>query len=327
MTSIQLAWTEDLPSASPAPADLPADWPHRADSEFVDVAGHRWHVQRSGRHIDQPTDQRIDNQSAPRPTMLLVHGTGASTHTWRGLLPLLAAKYDLLAFDLPGHGFTDRGASASMSLPDVAAAVDDLLTSLDFSPDVAVGHSAGAAVLLQMTLAGMIRPRCIVGLNAALLPFGGAARFAFAPLARLFASSDWIGRQIVRRARHAKAVRRVLESTGSKIDDQGVRNYQTLLQRETHVRSVLSMMAEWDLEPLLQALPGLSTRLHLVTADRDYAVRPREAEKLAAALPRITITPMHDCGHLAHEERPGGVADIICAADEAARAEHSRAST
>ena len=54
------------------------DWPHRAASRFVDAAGLRWHLQEFG---------------APQaPGLLLLHGTGAATHSWRGLAPLLAER-------------------------------------------------------------------------------------------------------------------------------------------------------------------------------------------------------------------------------------------
>ncbi|MDU3043759.1 MAG: alpha/beta hydrolase, partial [Bradyrhizobium sp.] len=50
------------------------DWPNRAASRFVDAAGLRWHVQMMGEG----------------PVALLAHGTGAATHSWRDLAPLLA---------------------------------------------------------------------------------------------------------------------------------------------------------------------------------------------------------------------------------------------
>ena len=71
-----------------------ADWPHAAHSRFVEVAGQRWHV------------QLLPGPAADAPVVLLVHGTGASTHSWRALMPLLARRAAVLAVDLPGHGFS-----------------------------------------------------------------------------------------------------------------------------------------------------------------------------------------------------------------------------
>lgn len=72
------------------------DWPNREHSRFVEAAGLRWHVQQMGRG----------------PVLLLLHGTGASTHSWRALMPLLAAEFTVVAPDLPGHGFTSAPPAA-----------------------------------------------------------------------------------------------------------------------------------------------------------------------------------------------------------------------
>jgi pimeloyl-ACP methyl ester carboxylesterase len=44
------------------------------------------------------------------PTVLLLHGYAASSFMYRGLIPLLADKYHVIAPDLPGFGFTEAPA-------------------------------------------------------------------------------------------------------------------------------------------------------------------------------------------------------------------------
>ena len=46
------------------------------------------------------------------PEILLLHGAGASSHTWHRLIPYLDDRYRLIAPDLPGHGFTQKPARA-----------------------------------------------------------------------------------------------------------------------------------------------------------------------------------------------------------------------
>ena len=64
-------------------------WPHREASRFVTSGGIRWHVQVMG------------CEPGTAPVLLLLHGTGASTHSWRGVMPALADRYTLVAPDLP----------------------------------------------------------------------------------------------------------------------------------------------------------------------------------------------------------------------------------
>ena len=137
------------------------DWPNRDASRFVHAAGMRWHVQVMGQG----------------PPLLLLHGTGASTHSYGALAPLLARDFTVVIPDLPGHGFTQAPPREFLSLPGMSRAVSALLRELRLPPEVAVGHSAGAAVIIHMTIARLIAPRAIVSLNGALLPLvrlGGA---------------------------------------------------------------------------------------------------------------------------------------------------------
>jgi magnesium chelatase accessory protein len=132
------------------------DWPHRDASRFIEAAGLRWHVQIMGQG----------------PVALLLHGTGASTHSFRDLAPLLAKRFTVVMPDLPGHGFTATPAtSAGFTLPGVSAGVGTLLDILQMRPIVAVGHSAGAAIAIRMALDGLIEPAAIISLNGALLPY------------------------------------------------------------------------------------------------------------------------------------------------------------
>lgn len=272
-----------------------SDWPNRAASSFVDAAGICWHVQRMGRG----------------PQLLLLHGTGASTHSWRGLLPLLAPHFDVIAPDLPGHGFTSSPASHRLSLPGMAADIAQLLRKQDFTPDVVVGHSAGAAILARMCLDERIAPRALISLNGALLPFDGVAGHLFAPLAKLLAMNSVVPRLFAWQAGSSGAMERLLDNTGSHIDAQGVALYRKLVRNPRHVEAALRMMANWDLAPLQRALPSLKTRLILVASANDRAIPPAVANRVAALAPGAIIERMPGLGHLAHEEAPQNIAELI----------------
>ncbi len=283
------------PSRQSAWEELGADWPHRRASRFVHAGGVRWHVQRMGRG----------------PTILLVHGTGASSHSWAGLLPRLARRFTVVAPDLPGHGFTDRPRAAGMTLPGIAEALADLLVTLEDAPHLVVGHSAGAAVLARMVLDAHIRPAGLVSLNGALLPMPGWAGFVFSPAARLLSLNPLVPRLFAWRAADPAAVRRLVASTGSTLDDAGMDRYARLLRDPAHVAGALSMMANWDLVPLERDLPRLAVPLALVTADDDRTLPPAEADRVQRLVPAAERVTWPGLGHLAHEERPELAAELI----------------
>jgi magnesium chelatase accessory protein len=271
------------------------DWPNRQASRFVQAGGLRWHVQMLG-------------QGLP---MLLLHGTGSATHSWRGLLPLLARHYQVLAPDLPGHGFTERPAARRMSLRGMAAAVSALLPALGVNPLLAVGHSAGAALLARMCLDGTIAPRVLVSLNGALLPLPGLPGLVFPPLAKVVSRFGFVPRLFAHHAADQPLVAELLEDTGSTIDTTGIALYQRLASNPQHVGAALDMMANWDLGQLGPDLPCLRAPLFLVTGSNDRTIPPGDIHRLRALLPRAQALTLPGLGHLAHEEQPRLLAALL----------------
>lgn len=271
-------------------------WPSRDASRFLVAGGLRWHVQVAG----------------SGPVMLLVHGTGAATHSWARLLPPLAARFTVVAPDLPGHGFTDMPPPRRMSLTGMGDGLGALLAALDFRPTLVVGHSAGAAILCRMALDRVLAPDLIVGINGALLPFRGVAGNLFGPLARLAAGTSLLPRLFSWHARvDGHMVRRLIRDTGSRIGGVELEMYQRLAQRPGHVAAALAMMAHWDLEALRRDLPRLPIPLALLVGLRDRAVAPSEARRVRSILPSTRFVEFPRLGHVAHEEDPATVAEAI----------------
>jgi magnesium chelatase accessory protein len=284
------------------------DWPNREHSRFVDAGGLRWHVQVAG----------------SGPVLLLLHGTAASTHSYGDLLPLLAERFTVVAPDLPGHAFTATPPLDRLTLPSMAAAVGALVRELGVSPEILVGHSAGAAIGIRMCLDGLIAPRVVISLSGALLPLRGFQGAWFSPAAKLFARSSLVPRFFARGARKDPAgVQRLADGTGSRLTPAGVERYRTLVASPGHLAAALNMMANWDLRPMIEDLPRLEARLILVAPTNDKTVPPEEAERALALMPQAELHTLGGLGHLAHEEDAPLIAELI--ADAADRGRRSLA--
>jgi magnesium chelatase accessory protein len=269
-------------------------WPHADHSHFVKAGGIDWHVQVMG----------------AGPVLLLVHGTASATHSWRDLMPLLAHHFTVIAPDLPGHGFTS--ALARPTPAGVAGALAALLAALDLSPALTIGHSAGAAIALTMADMQLARPQAIVSLGGALLPFPGMAGRLFPTMARMLFVNPLMPELFAMRARVSGEVAAFMtRSTGSRLDAQGVMFYERLLHRSGHIGGALALMANWDLEPLERALPGLDLPILLLHGADDKTIPAKTAGKVAARLPRGRAHILPALGHLAHEEAPAPHADLI----------------
>lgn len=271
------------------------DWPHRESSRFVVSGGVRWHVQVAG----------------SGPVLLLLHGTGAASHSWRDLIEPLSARFTVVVPDLPGHGFTSR--LTTPTLPAVARQVAGLLGTLGLAPALVVGHSAGAAVAFQLALD--VAPVPVVGFGAALLPFPGIAAALFPTLAKLLFVNPLVPSIMAAQARTPGVIARFLpRATGSTIDPRGVELYARLFARSGHVGGALAMMANWDLAALKARMSEMTVPVRLFHGDRDATVPPAVAVDAARLLSRGEARALAGLGHLAHEEDPAGAAAAILAA-------------
>lgn len=271
-----------------------ADWPLSDHSRFVDVRPHRWHIQEMGEG----------------PLLLLIHGAGGATQSWRHLMPLLAQHYRCVAMDLPGQGFTRQGTSGRCGLRTMAADIATLCTDQGWQPAALIGHSAGAAIALQMA-SKMDPAPPVIGLNAALGNFKGLAGLLFPLMAKALYMAPFVARIFTASASNPQSVVRLIEGTGSRLSAEELRWYRALVGDENHVDGTLAMMAQWNLDPLLRALPRHPSPTLLITGDRDKAVPPDTSAKAAARMPAGRALSLPGLGHLAHEEDAQAVVEPI----------------
>ncbi len=265
------------------------DWPHAAHSRFVQAAGVRWHVQQAG---------------TQGPRVLLLHGTGASSHTWRDMFLPLAQHTQVLAIDLPGHGFSSLAQGNGMSLPGMAQGISDLLHQLDWPAQAFIGHSAGAAIAAQMVIDQGLKPLVLIGINPAWLPLPGLAGVLFPPVAKLLALSSLVPNWFARQAGNPEMLEKLLQSTGSQIDERGKDLYRRLVACPSHAQGALKMMAAWDLSAGEHKLRQLRCPVRLLIGDKDATVPPRQATQALDLLSDAQAVHWADYGHLVHEEAP-----------------------
>jgi magnesium chelatase accessory protein len=274
---------------------LPADWPLREHSLFVDAGGLRWHLQRFGRG----------------PELLLLHGTGASCHSFAPLARLLCKNYSLLIPDLPGQGFSGPLPESCSNLSGFSAALEALLETLELQPRYAIGHSAGAAILSWMTLQNQLQPKALMAFNGAFLPFGSVAAPLFSRAASWMSRSRLLAWVTAAHGLFERPIRNLIEETGSQPNEEMLYCYSQLLRNPDHISETLRMMAGWRLEPLKQALPRMPVPLHLVTCDNDQTVPSWQSRRLVELIHRATLDELPGLGHLGHEEQPAPFAKLV----------------
>jgi len=273
-----------------------AHWPLNEHSQFVHAAGLRWHVQTLG----------------DGPLLLMLHGLGASTHSWRGMAPLLAAHHRVMLIDLPGHAFSSTPAPHAAGLPDMAQALQGLMTQLQTWPSVVVGHSAGATLAARWLLNHPDRPAPdLVVFNPAWLPLSGAAHWLFPFSAKLISLNPLSAWLFSKAMQQESLVGKILSSTGSHLAAEDAACYKLLMQSPSHVQGVLQMMLHHDLGALPQQLAGLTSRVLILAAENDQAVPYHQAVTAQQRIPKSALFSLPGLGHLAHEENPQLCAQMV----------------
>jgi len=276
-----MKWADDL-----------AGWPMAEHSRKVLCRPHRWHVQDAG----------------TGDTLVLLHGAGGATQSWRGVFPLLAKTHRVIAIDLPGQGFTELGARARCGLPHMAEDIASLMIQEDWAPTAIIGHSAGAAIALELARLG--HAQHIIGINAALSNFRGVAGWLFPMMAKALALNP-LSAKLFSATATPQSVKNLVKGTGSTLDANGNALYLKLVRDAGHVDATLSMMSQWSLDRLTQTLPQNTAKVDLIVAQGDKAVPPSSSTDAAQTLPNATVHTVSQLGHLAHEEDPDQIVALI----------------
>ena len=277
----------------------PSGWPQRQHSRAVQAAGLDWHVQVAG----------------SGPTLLLLHGSGGSAHSWAEVLPRLAPHATVVAPDLPGHGFTTGARLADLTLPREREALAALLHALALpAPTLVVGHSAGAALALRWALDApnaAASPRAVLGFNPSLVAPPAAYMQWVAPLLNPLATSSPVAGLLARVAGRTGLVDRLLDSTGSMLPAAQRQRYRRLFADPNHVRGAMGFMAAADLPRLLPACARLPCPAAFVigSGDRWVLEAPLRAV-LARHLPQAQVQTWPG-GHLLHEVEPARAAEWV----------------
>ena len=87
------------------------------------------------------------------PAIVLIHGFGGQTYSFRNILPILERDHRVIAVDLKGYGYSERDAGAGLSHTDQVAMLKALLEKLGVTHAVFVGHSMGGVIVQRFAAA------------------------------------------------------------------------------------------------------------------------------------------------------------------------------
>lgn len=238
-------------------------------------------------------------------TLLLIHGTGGDASTWDAVVPILAERYRVVAYDRRGH----RRSHAAHA-EDARAILDERAPG---EAAYVVGSSAGAIVALHLALAHPLRVRQLVVAEPPLWMRSAAdVRMTAGMLG--FAWHTLFGRRRAAVAAFFRAVTRYRDG-GNGFDAMTPAQRERMLAHADDVAAELRIGTGEDLTPTL--LRRIACPTTLLLGERSARVFARQGAKLAAAMPQLRIARVAGAGHLMMLEQPRAFAAAIIAADTA----------
>jgi pimeloyl-ACP methyl ester carboxylesterase len=233
---------------------------------------------------------RVRHGGSGAPTVLLLHGLGATSEVWDGLTPLLPGAW--LAPDLPGHGGSTPLPAYTFAA--VARAVADLV---DAAGTVIVGHSFGGVIGLH--LAARPGVRAVIGLGIKVAWTDEELARAAALAARRPARSDTRAEAVVRHLR--------LSGLTGLVDPGAPAATSGVVQEAGGWRPALDPRAFGVGDPQMAGLLAAApVPVLLARGEHDAMV---SAEQLRALTPQTVDLP--GLGHNAHVEDPAQVAALM----------------
>ncbi|PVH92317.1 alpha/beta-hydrolase [Periconia macrospinosa] len=104
--------------------------------------------------------------SPSSPTIVLFHGFPASSHQYRNFIPLLATKFRVVAFDLPGFGYTTAPARYKYTFEALTDTTQKFFEALNITHCSAYIFDYGAPVAYRLASEGRIKFDAIISQNA-----------------------------------------------------------------------------------------------------------------------------------------------------------------
>ncbi len=246
--------------------------------------------------------------------VLLVHGLGGSTFSWRDNLNALAeAGYHTIALDRPGFGLTEKTLDFDVSAPSQADFLAAFMDARGIDHAVLVGHSAGGGIIAHVALKYPERIDGLVFVDAALggtgaPPFVGTLA-GFAPFTR------WIqigARVLLTPERYGDTLASAYHDPA--LATEAVRaGYTKVLQTPNYDQAFAALIRDSGRNNFAKDRLGeLDMPALLIWGRDDTWVRLASGEQLAEALPNDELIIYDNVGHLAMEEAPEQFnADVI----------------
>lgn len=288
-------WTPDIPHAELA------DKYATGASDFIELpSGARAHFRIEG--------------NAEGDTILLLHGSNASLHTWEGWVDMLETDYLVVTVDLPGHGLTGATPAGDYTYGGMVAFLKEFTNALNINDFILGGNSMGGGVTMAYALEHPADVKALVLVDAAGINPPANTRIpqklpkAFDLAGRWY--SDWILENITPRSFVLEGLKTSI-SDHTLIDDAMVDRYWELVRHPGN-RAATGKRFAWyrDGRANLQVTEITAPTL-IIWGEDDSLIPVEVGHLLKDRIKGARLVTYPNIGHIPMEEIPAISANAV----------------
>lgn len=244
------------------------------------------------------------------PPIVLVHGFGGTSFSWRHLAPSLSRRHRTVAFDLPGHGYSDRPEGFDYSPVRLGKLLLALMERERIEGAVVIGNSYGGAIAVSAVLHAMeadgsgqkrISKMVLVDAAGYPQPIPWHVKLLRVPVLKHVMPALIPPRIMMR------FVVSAMYGKNGKPEKAQIREYANAFAvpgtKRTY-REFASIMRPEDFEEYVKLYRSIEVPTLVVTGDRDKVVPPSVAERFHEDIKGSRLVVVKGAGHIPQEECP-----------------------
>lgn len=242
------------------------------------------------------------------PPLVLVHGFGAWSYSWRHNIGPLSQEFRVVALDLPGFGWSEKSRRGDQSLEAYVRAVTGLMDHLGMDAAVLVGNSMGGEISLCTAVLAPQRVRAVAGLCSS------AFIETLPRLGRLIPYLPFAGKLGRRLIMNRNFVRHVLQGCYAdprRLPAEAAECYTAPFSTPGAEGGFVAVMRDFNLGSLTRRFGAVEQPVRLIWGERDPYIPVSDGQRLARLLPKAELVVLPDAAHVPQEEQPETVNRLL----------------
>jgi pimeloyl-ACP methyl ester carboxylesterase len=240
-----------------------------------------------------------DSGPKEAPAVLLLHGFGASLHTWEPWAEVLSRDLRVIRIDLPGSGLSSPDPTDNYSDSRTLELLVALLDQLNIERISVIGNSIGGRIAWTFAATHPQRVNRLVlvapdGFASPGFEYGKSPKVPFSVDLMRFTLPKTLLRMSLEPAYVDKAV----------MNRDLVTRYQDLMLAPGSRNALIARMQQTVLQDPVPLLKRITAPTLLLWGRQDGMIPVANSADYAAAIPNNKVVILDDLGHLPHEEAP-----------------------